>query len=299
MKILIADDDSVSRRLLEAFLKKRGYDVIATSDGCEALEVLQSPESPSLVISDWMMPNMDGLELCRKIRAMENSDYIYLIILTGKGKKEDVIMGLEAGADDFLVKPFDPEELKYRLKIGERIIALEQRILKLAATDSLTGVLNRRAFLERMETELNRSSRESTSFSIIMADIDHFKIINDTYGHQAGDNVLQHFTEQLSILKRPYDFIGRYGGEEFVICIIGADHLHAGSVAERMRKKVQEMKIMLPDNSQSIKITASFGVSLFKRGSVESMDSLIARADEAMYTAKRMGRNQIFVANEK
>jgi len=145
MKILIADDDPISRRLLEATLSGWGYDVLVTCDGSEAWEAMQQPEAPGLVISDWMMPHIDGLELCRKIRQMERTGYIYFIILTAKGMKEDVIEGLEAGADDFLIKPFDREELKYRTRIGERIIELEQRIMKLATTDSLTGVLNRRA----------------------------------------------------------------------------------------------------------------------------------------------------------
>jgi two-component system chemotaxis response regulator CheY len=235
MKILIAEDDPVSRRLLEAFLSKWGYDIVVTSDGSEAWDVLQRPEAPNLVISDWMMPNIDGLELCRKIREMERSSYTYFIILTAKERKEDVIKGLEAGADDFLIKPFNQEELKYRVQIGERIIELEQRILQLASTDSLTGVLNRRAFMERMEQEINRSNRENTPFSLILADIDYFKKINDSYGHQVGDLVLQRFTELLSKSARPYDFLGRYGGEEFLVCLPGGDGLQGQSIAERMR----------------------------------------------------------------
>ena len=218
MKILIAEDDPVSRRLLEAFLSKWGYDVVVTCDGGEAWEVLDEADAPSLVVSDWMMPKVDGLELCRKIREMQRSHYTYFIILTAKERKEDVIQGLEAGADDFLIKPFHQEELKYRVQIGERIIKLEQRIMVLASTDPLTGVLNRRAFIERMEAEINRSIRESTPLSLILTDIDFFKSINDKFGHQAGDLVLQKFTEQLSKFSRPYDFVGRYGGEEFVVC---------------------------------------------------------------------------------
>ncbi len=180
MKVLIAEDEPVSRRLLERFLRKWGYDVLVTCDGSEAWEALQETDSPNLVVSDWMMPEMDGLELCRKIRGMDRSGYIYFILLTAKGRKNDVIQGLEAGADDFLVKPFDKEELQYRIRIGERIIELERRILDLAATDSLTGVLNRRAFMERLEQEIERSRRGNTSLSLIMADIDYFKKVNDS-----------------------------------------------------------------------------------------------------------------------
>jgi len=293
MKILIADDDPISKRLLEATLSGWGYDVLVTSDGSEAWEAMQQPEAPGLVISDWMMPDMDGLELCRKIRQMERTGYIYFIILTAKGRKEDIIEGLEAEADDFLIKPFDREELKYRTRIGERIIELEQRILKLAATDSLTGVLNRRAFMERMEQEIQRSLRENTSLSLILTDIDYFKKVNDRYGHQTGDMVLQRFTEQLLDSSRPYDIVGRYGGEEFVICLPGANISQSVSVAERMRSKLEEMKIMPPDSSKSIRITASFGTTAFLIDSKEKADSLIKRADNALYKAKNEGRNRV------
>jgi two-component system cell cycle response regulator len=298
MKILIAEDDPVSRRVLEANLVEWGYDVMIASDGSEAWELLQKPGAPNLVISDWMMPHMDGLELCRRIRQMEKSGYIYFIILTAKGRKEDIIEGLEAGADDFLIKPFDRQELKYRAKIGERIINLELRILELANTDALTGVLNRRAFMERMEQEIHRSLREGVPFSLILTDIDYFKKVNDRHGHQVGDLVLQRFTERLSESSRPYDFVGRYGGEEFVVCLPGADISQAGSVAERMRRRVEEMRITLPDSSQSIRITGSFGVASLRAGSEETVDLITGRADDTMYRAKREGRNRVCVASE-
>jgi two-component system chemotaxis response regulator CheY len=224
---------------------------------------------------------------------MEKSGYIYFIILTAKGEKEDVIQGLEAGADDFLTKPFNREELKCRTQIGERIIALERRILELANTDSLTGVLNRRAFMERINQEKARSQRNKTPFSFILSDIDHFKKINDTYGHQAGDIVLEQFSKVLSNFMRPYDFIGRFGGEEFMACLVGVDETGAGSAAERMRKHTEEMEIFLTEGPQTIRITASFGKSSFKPESDESIDSLIKRADNALYQAKKEGRNLV------
>lgn len=297
MKILIAEDDAVSRRLLESFLRKWGYDVLITSNGREAWELLQEPEAPSLVVSDWIMPDMDGLELCRKIREVERAEYTYFIILTAKGKKEDVITGLEAGADDYLTKPFNRDELKYRVKIGERIIDLERRILRLASTDSLTGVLNRRAFMERMEQEISRSFRDNLPLSLILSDIDHFKRVNDRHGHQVGDLVLQRFVSQLMESSRPYDFVGRYGGEEFVICLPTAGGSQTRAVAERMRKRVEDMRIVLPDGSQSVWITASFGIVALRLELEDSVDSLIGRADEALYKAKHEGRNRVCVAD--
>ncbi|MBA3012211.1 MAG: diguanylate cyclase [Proteobacteria bacterium] len=297
MKILIADDDPISRRILEANLLEWGYELMVASDGLEAWEILQKPESPNLIISDWMMPRMDGLELCREIRNMEKSKYIYFIILTAKGEKKDIISGLEAGADDFLTKPFNQEELKYRTRIGERVLNLEHRIMELANIDSLTGLLNRRAFMEKMEQEMSRTQRENNSFSLILTDIDHFKNVNDTYGHQIGDLVLRRFTGQLKTLARPYDFLGRYGGEEFLICLPGANGLQAASTAERMRRQTEDMEIMLPDDSQSIRITASFGTACYSVESEKDVDSLIKRTDVALYMAKNKGRNCVCNSN--
>jgi two-component system cell cycle response regulator len=299
LRILVVDDDPVSRRLLEAFLRKWGYEAAVTDDGEKALEILQVPDAPNLVISDWMMPGLDGLELCRRIRGMERSGYVYFIILTAKANKGDVVQGLDAGADDYLVKPFDQAELECRVRIGKRILDLEQRILHLASTDGLTGLLNRRAFMERMEAEMERVKRERTSLSVILADIDYFKKINDAYGHQTGDVVLQKFARQLRECSRPYDLVGRYGGEEFVICLPGTGLLQAASVAERMRKGVEEMRNMTPGLSTAILITGSFGVASLEQGSGEDIDSLIRRADEALYRAKSEGRNRVFVGGEQ
>jgi two-component system, cell cycle response regulator len=297
LKILIVEDEPVSKRLLEVTLRKWNYEVVTTSDGREAWQLLQGPEAPNLVISDWMMPDMDGLELCKRIRESERPGYTYLILLTSKGRKEDLIKGLEAGADDYLIKPFDHEELRIRIKIGERIISLERRILQLANTDSLTGVLNRRAFMERLQIEVDRALREDSPLSIVLADLDHFKSINDQYGHQTGDLVLQKFAEQLCALSRQYDFVGRYGGEEFTICFPGLDASNVALVAERMRRNVENLEIPISNPSQFIRFTASFGTASLCREYEEPLNALIARADETMYMAKREGRNCVCVAN--
>ena len=297
MKVLIVEDDPVTKRLLEAFLTEWGYDIQVVGDGRAAWEALQESDAPSLIISDWMMPDMNGVELCKKIRAMGKADYTYFILLTSKGSREDVIEGLQAGADDFIIKPFDQDELKYRLKIGERIIKLEQRILILAETDHLTGVLNRRAFMKRMDQELQRAHRGNAPFSLILTDIDYFKKVNDTYGHQVGDLVLQQFAGRLKKLLRPYDLVARYGGEEFVLCFPGADHANSGIIAERICKAVEEMSVNLPDTNQSIKITASFGTATFVPELKEDVDSMIKKADDALYRAKDEGRNRVCVAD--
>jgi two-component system cell cycle response regulator len=298
MKILIVEDDPVSRRVLEATMLEWGYDVEVAQDGVAAWEIIHGPEAPNLIISDWLMPRMDGLTLCRKIRRMDAAEYIYFLLLTSKRGQEDVLEGLKAGADDFLSKPFNPQELMYRTRIGERIIRLKHKILELARTDVLTSLLNRRALMERIEQEVQRSVRENNSFSIILSDIDYFKKVNDTFGHQAGDLVLKKFSHQLTTLSRPYDFVGRYGGEEFVACLPGAKGFQAEAIAERMCKRVEAMEIRLSNDSKPVKVTASFGVASLRVESGDTLDSLIKRADDALYRAKNDGRNRVITSSE-
>jgi two-component system cell cycle response regulator len=245
-----------------------------------------------------MMPEMDGLELCHRMREIQTAGYIYFIILTSRMEKKDIIKGLEAGADDYLTKPFDQEELRCRVKIGERILNLERRILELANTDSLTRVLNRRAFMERCQIEIQRCNRECVPLSLILADIDHFKRVNDQYGHQVGDMVLQKFAGQLSASTRPYDFVARYGGEEFIVCLPGIDCQKAGLAAERMRRLVEAIRLTVPTTTDCFSITASFGVASLRISYEDCLDPLIGLADSAMYHAKQEGRNRVCVAEE-
>ena len=295
MKILIVEDDPISRRILQANLMKWGYEVTVAIDGQKAFDILRQPEPPNLLISDWVMPHMDGLTLCREIRRLNIKRYVYFILLTTKGEKRDIIQGLAAGADDFLIKPFNQEELKYRIRIGERIINLEQRILKMAHTDALTGIMNRRAFMERLEEETIRAHRNQTPLSFIISDIDHFKRVNDTYGHQVGDLVLQHVSALFKMALRPYDLLGRYGGEEFVVCLPGVDETSVANTAERLRKRVAAMDIQTPQGT--IDITVSFGTATLRHSPAEEMENLVRRADEALYRAKEGGRNRVCQAD--
>jgi two-component system cell cycle response regulator len=293
VKVLIADDDALSRKILEDCLNEWGYEIVMAHNGNEAWDILEKIDRPNLAVLDWMMPGMDGVEICRRLRQLDLPNYVYVILLTARSKREDIINGLESGADDYIIKPFNREELKSRLKIGQRIIELEHRILRLASTDYLTGLLNRRAFLERLEREINRCQREATSMGIIIMDIDHFKRVNDNFGHQVGDLVLQELSHTLTTLCRVYDFIGRYGGEEFIVCLPGADKWNTYQIAERMRSTIKNKKILLPGQETSISITVSFGIVSLEPGQPKSADRLINEADEALYRAKAQGRNRV------
>ncbi len=293
MRILIAEDEPISRILLEDALKKWGYEVIVTKNGEEAWNILQQENSPNLVILDWVMPGIDGIEVCRRVRKKDNKSYVYIILLTARNRQEDIIAGLDAGVDDYIIKPFFDEELKYRLKIGERIIELEQRILNLARIDYLTGLLNRRAFMERLEAEVGRANRAKGKLGLVILDIDFFKKVNDTYGHQAGDLVLQNLALNLTEYCRGYDFIGRYGGEEFVIGLPNADIEECHTIAERIRQQIESSSTVLPGEDATIKITASFGIAAIDDDYPYTTNRLISAADTALYLAKDSGRNLV------
>ena len=301
MKVLIADDDLVSRRLLEAMLTRWGYEVVVTHDGVEAWEVLQGTNAPMLAILDWMMPGMDGVEVCRKVRQRGQEPYIYLILLTTKGLKENLIEGLDAGADDYLTKPFDPHELQVRLRAGKRIVTLQAELiearesLRIQAThDPLTGVWNRRAIIEMLGNELARSKREDAPMAVAIADLDHFKRINDTYGHMAGDMALCEAVNRIRTLLRAYDAIGRYGGEEFLIVLPGCTAQDGLRLAERLRLGVGREPVNIP--SGTVVVTSSLGVAASDTIAALDTTSLIRAADAALYRAKANGRNRIELA---
>ncbi|HBY64597.1 MAG TPA: diguanylate cyclase response regulator [Solibacterales bacterium] len=296
MKVLIADDSSVSRRLLEATLVRWNYEVEVACDGEAAWESLQRADAPLLAILDWMMPGRTGLELCHLIRQKRQEPYTYIILLTSKGLKEDLIAGMEAGADDYLVKPFDQHELKVRLRAGHRILDLQRELvsareaLRIQATrDALTGLWNRRAILEILDRELARSQREGVWLGLVLADIDHFKTVNDTWGHAAGDAVLREAGRRMGAQIRPYDALARYGGEEFLLILPGCDEFGALAQAERLRLAFMADPFALPHGDAAV--TASFGVTCVPPGLNIASEALIHSADEALYQAKRGGRN--------
>jgi len=300
VKILIADDSIVSRHLLEATLRKWGYDVMVACDGAEALALLQREDAPALIILDWMMPGMTGVEVCRRIRERDREPYTYILLLTSKSQKEDLIEGMEAGADDYITKPFDQNELQVRLRAGTRLVDLQTQLLKAreelreqAMHDSLTRLWNRSSILSELGRELARSERDASPLGVVMVDLDHFKNVNDTYGHLAGDAVLREAARRMQTSIRQYDSIGRYGGEEFLILFPGCTETESYGQADRLRKQLSQTEMSV--NDSLLRVTASFGVTSALPGEHWTEETLIRKADEALYLAKKAGRNRVEV----
>jgi diguanylate cyclase (GGDEF)-like protein len=299
VKILIAEDDAISRRLLDTILKKWGYEVVVAYDGGQAWEELQKPDAPRLAILDWMMPEMDGVEVCGKVRERTGSPYVYILLLSAKSQREDLVKGMESGADDYITKPFDANELKVRLRAGRRILDLQTQLMSAqealrdqAARDPLTGIWNRNEIFNTFHRELARAERERNELGIVMIDIDHFKNLNDTYGHMAGDAVLREFTRRLTTSLRPYDAVGRYGGEEFLVVLPGCDTAAAIRHADRLRTLICDEPFDTSEGRHTV--TCSLGVATTSCG-VDKIDTdaLIRAADAALYKAKHSGRNRV------
>lgn len=296
MKILIAEDDTTSRLLFGATLRKLGYAVTAVENGQKAWDAWKQ-DRYSLLISDWMMPDIDGLELCKMIRAEPSLQYTYIILLTALDGKGSYLEGMDAGADDFITKPFDEEQLAARLRVAERILALHKKLHMQATHDRLTGVWNRAAIMDCLEGELERAARQNTCIGVVLADLDHFKRVNDTYGHPAGDRVLQEAAQRMRLALRPYDRIGRYGGEEFLIMTPGCRLSDAMTLAERIRDSISAEPV--DSRSGDIPMTVSLGVTIGGDRAGEDAGTLIAAADEALYRAKNAGRNRAEFSNRK
>ncbi len=295
MKILVADDDAVSRCLMERILRRVGYEVVLAEDGRQALESLVSPNGPRLALLDWMMPGLDGPAVCLEVRSHRERPYSYITLLTSKGAKEDLVAGLEAGADDYLTKPCYPEELKARLRSGERVLRLEDRLvdareeMRFKAThDALTSLWNRGAIVAHLNNEIHRAQREHAKISLLLCDVDHFKKINDVHGHLSGDTVLREIALRLASAIRPGDAVGRYGGEEFLVILsdCGAESLRRR--AEQLRQTVASGSFT--GNLQDLSISISVGAMTIDGWTIEQTPEVfLSQADDGAVSRQDRG----------
>jgi two-component system cell cycle response regulator len=300
LPILIAEDDPVAARLLEKKLKEWDYSIYRAENGEKAWELLRRPEL-RIAILDWMMPGIEGPELCSRLRQMKKSHYTYLILLTAKDTSFDIIQGLEAGADDYMTKPVNFLELKARLQTAQRIIELEdsllqaqKKLIRLATTDPLTHAWNRRAIIKFISEETNRYQREGRPFGLLMIDLDNFKLINDTYGHQSGDQVLKKMVTIFKNNLRNYDRIGRYGGDELIILLPACNVYQTGTVAAHLLNLVRQNNFKIRGKTK-IKVTLSIGGTASETISKINLNNLISTADRALYLAKKMGRDRVII----
>lgn len=307
MRVLIAEDDALARRILESALTKWKYEVIATVDGEQAWKVLRDPEAPSLAVLDWEMPGLTGPEICRKFRALTNTRPVYILLLTAKESKDDLVAGLESGADDYISKPFNQSELKARLKVGERLVNLQRELDKrnrelkdinrqleiFSSQDGLTGIYNRRHFDIHIENEWRRAMRAAGPISLIMIDIDYFKFYNDHCGHLGGDDCLKRVAKAiLGCIHRGGDIVARYGGEEFAILLPNTTSESVMSMCHRMCDAVRDMAIPHPKSKAANVVTISLGAATIIPAAKSEYNTLIEQADKALYQAKENGRNR-------
>jgi two-component system cell cycle response regulator len=290
MKILLVEDSYIDRHKIGGYLTEWGLDHIAVGSGTEAVKLLEAPDPPTMALLDWLLPGMDGIDICRRIRKLGNGTYIYTVMLTAKNRKQDLLMAMEAGADDYLPKPVDPSELRARVLAGKRILELQQSLRFAATHDFLTGLLNRSEILAALQREFSRSGREGKPATVILADIDHFKRVNDSLGHAAGDEVLKDVARRLKSDLRPYDVVGRYGGEEFLIILPGCDLPNGVRRAEQIRAQVASEPIHTP--SGPVSATISMGVTVTAFGSDLTGADILHQADVSLYKAKNNGRNR-------
>ncbi len=293
MDILIAEDDAVTRRMLQKTLENWGHRVIAAKDGEEALAAY-TRGGIHLVLTDWMMPGMDGPELVRQIRSTQlyTSIQAYLILLTSRNSVEDLQAGFDAGGDDFIAKPWNDIELKARVQSGIRLVELQAELERMAHTDALTSLINRRALVESLRRDEDRMRRENRPIGVVMTDVDHFKSFNDRYGHDVGDQVLRLVGQCLAASVRGGDYFGRWGGEEFLLVLPGADIIQSAEVAERCRMLLESQRLRTKDG-RVLHVTASFGAAATEGASRDDIMTLVQQADKAMYWAKDSGRNRV------
>jgi diguanylate cyclase (GGDEF)-like protein len=305
-RILLVDDEPTQRLIMARFLRRAGYDVETAGNGREALERLKDGGF-QLLITDWEMPEMDGATLCSAVRSSQFKGYVYTILLTARDAKAHIVAGLQSGADDYLTKPVDEPELIARLNTGKRIVELERNLRdandglrvaneenrRLSITDALTGAYNRRYLMDQLPREIERAARYGRELSVIMCDVDHFKKINDTFGHLAGDEVLKQFVEILQRSIRSSDWVTRYGGEEFVIVLPETSVASAETAAEHLRDQVSKHAFHLDGAIRTV--TASFGVTGWRTSPFAgtTLDAVIAACDAGIYSSKAAGRNRV------
>jgi two-component system, cell cycle response regulator len=307
LRILIAEDDAVSRTILHRAVEKFGHECLAAEDGERAWEIYRETSGVDAIISDWMMPGMDGLELCSKVRGEERNGYTYFIFLTALGDRNHLHMGLEAGADDYLSKPLDRDELQVRLISARRVTELHRRLafqngelevlnrklFEQSREDPLTRLGNRLRLREEFEALRGRVERYGHNYSAVLCDVDYFKLYNDHYGHLAGDEVLQKVAETIADHCRSGDTAYRYGGEEFLIILPEQSQESATATADRLRQAVEDMRIPHEANDPPGIVTISAGVATLSAGANKSADDLLGEADAALYHAKQSGRNRV------
>lgn len=299
MRVLVAEDSTIYQRLIGNCLRDWGFSPTLVKDGKEAWETLRRPDAPRLVLLDWVLPGLDGLELCRRIReASSEGSYSYVIVLTGKSGQKEMLEAMQAGADDYIVKPFDEPALRARLSVGKRILDLQEELvsaresMRHAAThDRLTGILNRGEVMEALVRELDRGRRDKKPLGIILADVDHFKSVNDTLGHQFGDEVLKEIALRFRAKLRVYDSVGRYGGEEFLLILPGCDLVNTIVRADELRVHMSNLPIVVGKATRTI--TASMGVAVTIDPGGTDVETLIGQADRGLYAAKKNGRNRV------
>jgi diguanylate cyclase (GGDEF)-like protein len=298
LRVLVAEDNPIFQAMLGGILDKWGYETVRARDGEEAWKVLQSEESPRLAILDWMMPKLDGVEICRRVRALGREPYVYIVLLTARTESRDLVEGMDAGADDYLTKPFRNHELRVRLRAGRRILDLQEDLMRArealreqATHDALTGLHNRGSILDILHRELARGGREGQPLALLLADLDHFKQINDTSGHLAGDAVLRATAQRMKSALRSYDSVGRYGGEEFLVVLPGCHGDSACNQAERIRQAVESAAVEYGD--ERLHVSCSIGMAHREQPTAADANGLIREADVALYVAKNLGRNQV------
>ncbi len=294
MKVLVADADAATRRQLCAILGEWGHDVRAVTDGTEAWKILGAGERPSIAILDRMLAGLDGIEVCRRVRQQADWPYIYIVMTTLGADRNDLLAGLDAGADDWLVKPVDAVELEARLRVARRVMNLQQRLRLEAALDPLTGIWSRRGIEETLGRECARSLREGRPLAALMIDLDRFQAVNDAHGRGVGDEVLRELVRRMQAGLRGSDALGRYGGAEFLVVLSGANAILCGEIAERLRFRIAQQP--LATRIGEVTVTASIGAAATHTPSGSFAEQLIQRAREALYEAKRAGRNRVKIA---